>query len=434
MHLAYQVLGNGPLDLLVMSGYFPIDSLDEEPSIARFHRRLASFSRLVRFNPRGLGLSDPVSPLSPPTLEQWAQDALTVMDAVGSVRTALFTCGPQAIDAIVLAATYADRISHLIVVNGTARRMWAPDYAIGTPRELFDAAEEVMFEPDAVERGLDILALSNPSVADNRAYRAWWDKVGNRGASPAMARAVTRMRYEADVRPLLGSIEMPTLIVHRRDNKFLGVSHGRYLAAHIPNAKYVEFDGADNSYWLGDTEPMLDEIEDFLTGMRRGREPDRALAAVLFTDIVASTERIAAVGERNWRDLLDRHDAAIRSQLERFGGREIKTTGDGVLATFERPARAVQCACAIRDAAAQLGLEVRGGVHVGEVELRGDDIAGMTVHIAARIHAFAGPGEVLVSRTVTDLVVGSSITFADRGETELRGVPGTWQLFNVTDT
>jgi class 3 adenylate cyclase len=369
--------------------------------------------------------------LSPPTLEEWARDALTVMDAVGSVRAALFSFGPQALDAIVLAATYPNRISHLIVVNGTARRMWAPDYPIGTPLEDFEAAEKIMFEPDAVERGLDILALSNPSVADNPAYRAWWDRVGNRGASPAMARAVTRMRYEADVRPLLGSIEMPTLIVHRRNNNFLEVGHGRYLAEHIVGAKYLELDGADNSYWLGDTEPLLDEIEEFLTGVRRGREPDRVLTTVLFTDIVASTERIASVGERNWHDLLDRHDAAIRSQLERFGGREIKTTGDGMLATFERPARAVQCACAIRNAAAQLGLEVRAGVHVGEVELRGDDIAGMTVHIAARIYAVADPSEVLVSRTVTDLVAGSSITFADRGERELKGVPGTWKLFAV---
>jgi class 3 adenylate cyclase len=434
LHLAYHVSGDAPLNLL-SSTYFPIDCLDEEPSIARFQRRLASFSRLVQFNPRGLGLSDPVSPSSPPTLEQWMRDALAVMDAVGIARAAVFTSGWVALEGSLLAATHPDRVSHLIVVNGAARLLRAPEYPIGMSRDEWDAYEEVVFEPDAVERGLDVLALANPSVADDPAYRAWWDRAGNRGASPAMAQAITRLRRQADVRPLLGSIQTPTLILHRRDiSGFFPVQHGRYLAEHIPNAKYVELDGADTSCWVGDTDLMLDEIEEFLTGVRHGPEPDRALAAVLFTDIVASTERIVEVGERRWRDLLDRHDAVLRRQLERFGGREIKTTGDGVLATFDGPARAVQCACAIRDAAAQLGLEVRAGVHVGEVELRGPDIAGMTVHIAARIHARADPGEVLVSRTVVDLVTGSHITFTDRGQHELKGVPGNWQLFGVTQT
>jgi class 3 adenylate cyclase len=431
LHLAYQVLGDGPIDVL-LSAYFPIDMLDEEPSSARFYRRLASFSRVTRYNFLGVGLSDPAPP-DGPTLEQGMRDALAIMNTVGIPRAAVFSFGNQAAVGIILAATHPDRVSHLIVVNGTARAMWAPDHPIGIAKAAVAIDEDLLFEPDAVEQGLDMLARTNPSVADNPAFRNWWDRAGNRAASPATARAVMRMFGEADVRAFLPSIQVPTLILHRRDIRMLGPAHGRYLAEHIANAKYVELEGADQATWVGDTDVMLDEIEEFLTGVRHGTEPDRALAAVLFSDIVASTERIAELGERPWRDLLDRHDAAIRHQLQRFGGREINTTGDGVLATFDRPARAVQCACAIRDVAAELGMAVRVGIHFGEVEVRGSDIAGMTVHIAARIHALAAPGEVLVSRTVTELVAGSHITVTDRGEHELKGVPGTWQLFAITN-
>ncbi|MDP9332786.1 MAG: alpha/beta hydrolase, partial [Actinomycetota bacterium] len=271
LHLAYQLLGDGPLDVL-LSAYFPVDMLDEEPSIARFQRRLASFSRLVRFNPRGLGLSDPVSPSNPPTLEQWNRDALAVMDTVGIARAALFTFGWNAMEAVTLAVTFPDRVSRLIIVNGSARWAWAPNYPAGTSRDEMDAYDKLIFEPDAVERGLDVVALMNPSVANNSSYREWWDRAGNRGASPAMAKAISRLRRQADVRPLLGSIRTPTLILHRRDivASPFAVEHGRYLAEHIPDAEYVELDGADNSYWLGDTELMLDEIEEFLTGVRHG--------------------------------------------------------------------------------------------------------------------------------------------------------------------
>ncbi len=435
LHVAYQTLGGGPLNLVVLSaGMMSIDSMDEEPSFARFDRRLASFSRVVRFDPRGLGLSDPVAMASPPTVEQWTHDALAVMDAAKVERAAVFTSGPRSTLALTLAAKHPDRVSHLIIVNGSARTAWAPDYPIGIGRDVLDAVQEVHFAPDAVERGFDFLALAAPSVADNQAFREWWDRAGNRAASPAMAQAISEMHRETDARPLLASIQTPTLVLHRRENRFVPLAHGRYLAEHIANAKYVELDGADSPHFLGDTEVMLDEIAEFLTGVRHSPEPDRSLAAVMITDIVASTERIVEVGERRWRDLLDRHDTALRRQLERFGGREIKTTGDGVLATFDGPARAVQCACAIRDAAVELGLEVRAGVHFGEVELRGTDIAGMTVHIAARVNALAAPGEVLVSRTVVELVTGSHTNFADRGEHRLKGVPGTWQLFGVTNT
>jgi len=431
-YLAYQVLGDGPLDVVLLSeGFISIDSVDEEPSLARFHRRLASFSRLVRFDRRGVGLSDPVSPSNPPTLEQMMHDALAVMDAAGVARAAVLSWA-SAKPAVMLAVAHPHRVSSLVVVNGFARTLSAPDYPAGwspEEQEIFD----VSFQPDAVERGVDVLAMVAPSVAHDEAFRAWWDRAGNRGASPAMARAITEMSRQVDVRSLLESIQVPTLVLHRRDDRYIRVGHGRYLAERIPDAKYVELEGADHLPFQGDTDVMLDEIEEFLTGVRHGLESDRSLAAVLFTDIIGSTERIAELGETRWRDLLDRHDAALRRQLQRFRGREIKTTGDGFLATFDGPARGVQCACAIRDAASQLGLAVRAGIHVGEVELRGPDIAGMTVHVTARIQALADPGEVLVSRTVVDLLAGSAITFTDRGEHELRGVPGTWRLFRVTE-
>jgi class 3 adenylate cyclase len=265
----------------------------------------------------------------------------------------------------------------------------------------------------------------------DKQFRRWWDQAGQRGASPATARALIRVFFEADVREVLALIQAPTLILHRKDNLFVPVEHGRYLAEHIPHATYIELPGADHLYWVGNADGILDDTEEFLTGVRHGAEPDRLLATVLFTDIVSSTERLVEVGERRWRDLLDGHDAAVRRQLERFGGREIKTTGDGVLATFDGPARSVHCACAIRDAAGQLGLEIRAGVHAGEVEVRGNDIGGLAVHIAARVAALAGPREVLASSTVKDLVVGSRIGFKDRGSHLLRGVPDEWRLFSV---
>jgi class 3 adenylate cyclase len=290
---------------------------------------------------------------------------------------------------------------------------------------------DVAVEPDAVARGFDGLGMFAPTVANDPAFRAWWRRAGNRGASPATARTILKLRYGADVRAALATIRVPTLILHRRDNHVLRFAHGRYLADHIAGAKLVELPGEDVLYWVGDTDLMLDEVQEFLTGVRHGADPDRVLATILFTDIVGSTELIFEVGERKWRDLLDSHDAAMRRQLERFRGREVKTTGDGVLATFDGPGRALLCACAIRDAAAQLGLQIRAGVHVGEIEIRGDDVAGTAVHIGQRVQALAQPGEVLVSATVKDLVAGSNIEFEDRGQHALKGVPGTWQLFRV---
>lgn len=434
VYIAYHVLGVESPDLLAFSSaLLPIGSINEEPSLARFHDRLASFRRLIRFDERGVGLSDSVTPSHPPTLEQWMQNALAVMDAAGSERAAVFAPRDSSLEAILLAATHPDRVSELILVNGTARLARAEDYPVGIPQRVLDRFLESNFEPDAVERGVDFLAHFAPSVAGDGAFRAWWNRAGNHGAAPATARLIDRVRLQADVRALLPLVSVPTLVLHRSDNAVVRAGHGQYLAEHIPDAKYVELPGADDLYWVGDTAEMLDEIEEFLTGVRHGPEPDRVLATVVFTDIVGSTEHLAEVGDRRWRDLLDLHDAAVRRQLERFRGREIKMTGDGVLATFDGPARAVLCARAIRDAVGELGLQVRAGVHIGEVEVRGDDVGGMAIHIAARVAALAGPREVLVSRTVVDIIVGSGIETEDHGEYVLKGVPGSWRLFAVTD-
>jgi class 3 adenylate cyclase/DNA-binding CsgD family transcriptional regulator len=431
--IAYQVLGEAEAPDLLMfsSATLPIDAMSEEPMLDRFHRRLASFSRLIRFDLRGIGMSDPITGSDPPTLEQWAHDAIAVLDAAGSEQATVFGPRDTSLHSIFLAATFPDRVRALVLVHGTARFARAPDYRIGVPPEILEDFLEVNMEPDAVERGFDILALAAPSAAGDPAFRAWWVRAGNRGASPSTARAIQRAFLFSDVRPLLGLLQVPTLILHRRDNVFNRVGHGRYLAEHIAGAKYVELPGADDLYWVGDTEVMLDEIEEFVTGVRRGPPADRVLMTVLFTDIVASTSHVARLGDRRWRDLLDRHEVATRRQLVRFRGREIKSTGDGVVATFDGPARGVSCACAIRDAAAQLGLDIRAGVHTGEVEVRGEDISGMAVHIAARVAALARPRQVLVSRTVVDLIIGSGIATQELGEYSLKGVPGRWRLFAV---
>ena len=430
--IAFHVKGADAPDLLMFSSaVLPIDAMYEEPSLTRFNNRLASFSRLIQFDARGIGMSESFAPSSPPTLEQWVDDAAAVLDAAGSERATVFGPRDASLQAILLATTYPDRVSSLIIVNGTARASRADDYPIGVPQHVLDRFLEVNMEPDAVERGFDLLALAAPSVAGDDAFRAWWNRAGNRGASPTRARAIQAVYLRADVRPVLPLVQVPALILHRRDNAMFRADHGRYLAEHIAGAKYIELPGADDLYWVGDTDTMLDEIEEFVTGVRPGPSTDRVLATVLFTDIVGSTRRLAEVGERRWRDLLDRHDIVVRDQLERFRGREVKMTGDGVLATFDGPVRAVLCAGAIRDATARLGLDIRAGVHIGEVEVRGDDIGGMAVHIAARIEALAEPREVLVSRTVVDLIVGSGIETTDRGERVLEGVPGAWRLFAV---
>jgi class 3 adenylate cyclase len=430
-YIAYQVLGEDGPDLLYLSsGTISIDSIDEEPGFARFHRSLASFSRLIRMDLRGVGLSDPIDPSVPPSLEQWVGDALAVLDAAGSERAALCGADEGAQVAMLTAATHPTRTSALILLNAYARLRRDVDYPSGLPDHVLDrwAGEVLGDDPSDVSSDLEAFV---PAVARDPRFRQWWQRAGNRGASPATARALARTRFDVDLRPVLPAIQASTLVVHRKGNRAALVGHGRYLAEHIAGARYVELPGDEHLPYVGDSDAIVAEIEEFLTGVRHA-DADRVLATILFCDIVQSTDLVSELGDRRWRDLLDAYYAMLRRQLGRYAGREIKTTGDGILATFDGPARAIRCAQAIRDGARQLGIDVRIGLHTGEVETIGDDIGGLAVHIGERVCVSAGPGEVLASRTVVDLVAGSGIRFADRGQHELKGVPDRWQLYAVT--
>jgi class 3 adenylate cyclase len=433
MDIAYQVLGDGLTDLLVLPGPFvPIDSIDDEPSMYRFHRRLASFSRVIRFDYRGIGLSSRMPSMNMLGPAYWAEDAIAVMDAVGCEQVTIFAPSFHAMNGLVLAADYPERVRSLVVVNGAARVLWAPDYPVGAQAGRADPFMTVALEPDAVDQGFDVLRVLAPSVARNDAFRAWWDLAGNRAGPPSMARAVSKVVTESDVREALARISAPTLILHRVGSIFVPVGHGHYLAEHIAGSRFVELPGADVLYWVGDTAPMLDEIEEFITGMRGGSDAERVLTTIVFTDIVGSTERAAVLGDDRWRDLLDNHDTIVRHELQRFAGREVNTAGDGFVAAFISPSAAIACADAIVNAVHLLGIEVRVGIHAGEVEVRGalkSDVAGMAVHIGARVATLAGPSEVLVSSTVRDIVAGSPRAFVERGEHELKGVPGQWRLY-----
>ncbi|MCV7259125.1 adenylate/guanylate cyclase domain-containing protein [Mycobacterium shimoidei] len=430
--IAYQVFGDGPTDLLVLSGpSIPIDTIDAEPSMYRFHRRLASFSRVIRFDLRGMGLSSRI--LAPDVLGPrfWAEDAIAVMDAIGCEQASVFAPSYNAMIGLVLAAEYPERVRSLVIVNGAARLLWAPDYQVGSQTSVVGRFWTIGIEPDAVEKGFDILGIVAPSIAGDDAFRGWWDLAGNRAASPSTARAVSKIVAESDVRDTLARISVPTLILHRSNLRFVPAEHGRYLAEHIAGSRYVELPGTDALYWVGDTAPMLDEIEEFITGVRGGYEAERVLTTIIFTDIVGSTKHAAALGDARWRDVLDNHDTFVRHELERFGGREINTAGDGFIATFTSPSAAIACAQAIVDAVRVLGIEVRVGLHAGEVEVRGaakEDVAGLAVHICARVAALARPSEVLMTSTVRDIVAGSRRKFVERGMHELKGVPGPWLL------
>jgi class 3 adenylate cyclase len=360
------------------------------------------------------------------------------LDAVGGESAAVVAPFLHVAAGLTLTVTHPERVSGLIIIQGAARIMQAPDYPYGLPDDFLERAR-VVWDPDAVALGYDAVAVGGPSVAADPAFRAWWDRAGNLGATPAMAEAIWEGFWRMDVRHLLPEVRRPTLVIQRVDIPIpVGVDiragnasgPGHYLAEHIAGAKCVDLPGADLFHWVGDTRPMLDEIEEFLTGVRGGTS-ERVLATVLFTDIVGSTDRAAQLGDREWRDLLDRHDQSVRTQLDRYRGREINTTGDGFLATFDSPGRAIECALAIRETLVAFDIGMRAGIHTGEIELRGDDIGGIAVHIAQRVNTYAQPGEVLVSSTVKDIVVGSNIVFSERGEHELKGVPGTWRLYAI---
>jgi class 3 adenylate cyclase len=426
VHIAYQVCGSGPLDVVFVPGFAShVEFQWEEPRQARFFERLASFARLIRFDKRGTGLSDPVKAM--PTLEERMDDMTAVMDAVGSERAAFLGLSEGGPLAAVVAASRPEQVSALIIWNAFARMMTAEDYPLGMVPEAFGQFIDLM----EAEWGSGIFVnLWVPTLATDPAFRAWWTRFERLALSPGAAVELMRIYSETDVRAVLPMIRQPTLVLQSPGDPVMPTNQGRYFAENIAGARYLELPAYDHFSWV-DGDLITGEIEEFLTGSRHPPEADRVLATVLFTDIVDSTRRAADLGDRRWHDLLDRHDGLVDGALARYRGQKVNPTGDGMLAVFDGPARAAHCATAIRDGVAALGLEVRAGLHTGEIQLRGADVGGIAVHIGARVAALARPGEVLVSRTVTDLVAGSGILFANRGEHELKGVPGTWELFSV---
>lgn len=426
-HIAYSVTGEGPIDLLYVPTWIShIEHLWEHPIVARFFERLSGFARLIMFDRRGAGLSDPLG--APPTLEAQMDDVLAVMNAAESERAAVFAQLEGGMMAALFAATHPDRTGALVLYASFARTVRSDDiYWANTVEERAEMIEAFLVNWGDGSR----FAGLAPSMASEPTFCEWYARLERYSASPGTARTMVGMIGESDIRDILPSIRVPTLIMHRENDQFIDPRHSRYLADHIPGAKLVMLPGDENLILAGDTDAVLDETEEFLTGARHQREPDRVLATVMFTDIVDSTRRAGELGDRRWRDVLERHDELVRRALSRFQGREVNTTGDGFFATFDGPARAIRCAVAINESVRQLGIDIRAGLHTGECELRGDDVAGMAVHIGARVGATANAGEVLVSSTVKDLVVGSGIEFADRGATELKGVPGEWRLFAV---
>ena len=433
VHIAYQVVGDGPLDLLELSNgtILSIDAIADEPHWRRWEERLASFARLIRFDMRGTGLSD-ASGDKPPSLDLWVEDALAVLDAARSERAALMGMSTGGSIALKLAVDRPERVTAMVLVHATARTLRAVDYPQGVPEEVMNAFLGAMLDTDQAAGSFDEVSIMATSLARDAQFREWWLRAGHR-TSPSAARAQHRTAFWLDVRDLLPEVAVPTLVIHRRDNPFMRVGHGRYLAEHIPAAKYVELRGADHLPFSGEADELLDEVQEFLTGERPVPGAERVLATVLFTDIVGSTERAALAGDHGWRQVLEQHNEIIRRQLGRFGGREVKSMGDGVLAVFDAPARAIRCAIAIRDSLRATEIRVRAGLHTGEIELMAEDVGGIAVHIGARISALAGADEILVSSTVKDLVTGSGITFESRGTHTLKGVPDSWTLYSVTD-
>jgi class 3 adenylate cyclase len=398
----------------------------DEPHVARFFERLASFSRPILFDKRGTRLSDRVTDM--PNLETRMDDVRAVMDAASADRAALFGYSEGGPMCALFAATYPARTTALIMGGSYARRMWAPDYPWGTPRDTWENFLDHVVRTWGGTAGLDERA---PSLAQEPQFRDWWARFVRQSASPSAGRMIWSLIADIDIRHVLPAIRVPTLILHNSGDRTVPVESSRYMAERIPGAKYVELSGVDHVPYAGNPDEILDEIEEFLTGVRHGPEPDRVLATVLFTDIVDSTRRAAELGDRRWRDLLDAHHSVVRERLTRFRGREIDTAGDGFLATFDGPARGVRAACAIADDVRRLGLEVRAGLHTGEMEVSGAKLTGIAVHIGARIAALAKGGEVLVSSTVKDLVAGSGLGFSDRGLHTLKGVPGESHLYAV---
>lgn len=427
VNIAYQVLGDGPIDLVHVPPFISNLELQwQDRNQARYFRRLASFSRLIMFDKRGTGLSDRTGIAS---LEERMDDVRAVMDAVGSERAAVFGSSEGGAMSIMFAATYPDRVTALVLYGAYPRMSAAPDYP-GVPQE----ERERVLDELGTRWGQGVLwghPLMIPTRASDPAFveaQGSWERLS---ASPAAAVAQMRMVFDIDVRHLLSAVQVPVLVIYRTAD-ILHAAGSRYLGSHIRGAKTVELPGEDYFPHLGDQDAILDEIEEFLTGVRPTPEPDRVLATVLFTDFVGSTAAVAEIGDERWRHILERHGEIVTKEVDRHRGRLVKMTGDGVLATFDGPARAVRCACAIRDAVRGLGIETRAGLHTGEIEVLGEDVGGIAIHIGQRVSALATAGEVLVSSTVVDLVAGSGLKFEDRGEYTLKGVPRPWRLHAVS--
>jgi pimeloyl-ACP methyl ester carboxylesterase len=424
VYIAYRVFGDGPRDIVLIPGTIShVELLWEIPSNEHLLKRLTAFARVIAFDKRGQGLSDRVAEQ---TLEERVGDVRAVMDAAGSERATIYGWSEGGPMCLMFAATYPARTSAL-VLYGTFASIKNEPWMV--TREAFDQflAQLVAHWGEGI-----LLRLDAPSRRDDAASLQWFARIERAAASPGSVRALMRANYEIDVRHLLPTIQAPTLILHRAGDKLVPVNSGRYLAEHIPGAKYVEIPGTDHLVLDQETQDVIaDEIEEFITGTPHHLEPDRVLATVMFTDIVRSTERAAELGDARWRELLGNYYVVLRKELTAFRGREVNTAGDGLLATFDGPARAIRCAGSVRERMRPLGLQVRTGLHTGECELIGDDIGGIAVHIAARVAASAEPDEVMVSSTVKDLVAGSGLQFADRGAHNLKGVPGEWRLFAV---
>lgn len=431
VNIAYQVVGDGPVDLLYAAGWVTnLEIMWEDPGFARFLNRMASFARLICFDKRGIGLSDPVPADDLTNLDIRMHDMLAVMEAAGSERAFLFGHSEGGSTCVRFAHEHPNQTAGLILAFSYAKRLRSADYPWAptleqrmTESETFEA---VWAEPQTIAN------YYAPSRATDEAFVAWLTRYLRLAASPRAAAALNNGSTYIDVTALLPEIEAPTLCLYRVGDPDVNIEEGRFIASKIPNSRLVEVSGNDHFFWAGDPEPLLQEIEEFITGQRGPAEPERIVATALFTDIVGSTALAASLGDRAWRDLLDRHDTVLRKELVRWRGREVKTTGDGVLATFDSPTQAIRFATALPAAMKQLGIEVRCGIHAGELELRDGDVAGLAVHIAARISSLAVSSEVLVSRTVKDLVAGTDVTFQGRGAHPLKGVPGQWEIYAVS--
>ena len=429
--IAYQVFGEGKVDLVVAFPYLShLDLMWESSVVSRFLRRLGAFARVVVFDRRGVGLSDPAA--GAPTLEERMDDVRAVMDAAGFERAALLGMSEGATMCMLFAATYPERTSALVLWGAMARSTAAPDYPWALEREAVQEANDELITP-LWGQGATIEIFS-PSLAGDARAREFQARFERQAASPMRVRQLLEMFLDTDVRGALPLIQAPTLVMHRRHDRAVNYRAARWLTEQIEGSRYVELEGEDHFPWVGDSDAALAAIEEFLTGVRPAPAPDRVLATVLFTDIVDSTRLATEMGDRRWRELLEEHQKLVRDHLSRFGGREIKTTGDGFLAVFDGPTRAAGCARAIVDDMPSLGIEVRAGLHTGEVELMGDDVGGIAVHVAARIAALAAAGDVLASRTVRDLAAGSGIEFDPAGRHALKGVPDEWDVYSVVST